>query len=290
MALTSSADPLAKGPTSTDLLLSAALIASGPALWAIGVIIVQSDSTTQASALSAVGSPLEILERIVELWMSLEHSGIAAVERISGMSAVLLGLLISLGTVLATTASLAQALAHRRGAFGAEQVLSRVSPGFLQRSAILTLGAGLALSSSAAGSWSVTPDLTTSLHDGGGSSAAAETGPDSVLFTPKSAESNHPMTDRETKEEDMSGLFTPKKDRPNNDRGQGLPHRSPNQAEVTVLPGDTLWDIAADQLGPDATDWEIAESWPRWYSANRELIGEDPGIIHPGTVLHPPTR
>ena len=222
--------------------------------------------------------------------MSLEHSGIGAVERILGMGAVLLGLLISLGAVLATTASLAQALAHRRGAFGVEQVLSRWSPGFLQRSAILTLGAGLALSSSAAGSWSMTPDHAASLDDGGGASAAVETGPDSVLFNPKSAESDHPTTGRDTKEENMSGLFTPKKDRPNSDRGQGLPHRSPNEAEVTVLPGDTLWDIAADQLGPDATDWEIAKSWPRWYSANRELIGEDPAIIHPGTVLHPPTR
>jgi len=290
MALISSAYSLPKSRASADLLLSAALIASGPALWVIGTIIVHSNSTTRASPLADLGSPLGTLERLAEVWMSLEHSGIGAVERILGMGAVLLGLLISLGAVLATTASLAQALAHRRGAFGVEQVLSRWSPGFLQRSAILTLGAGLALSSSAAGSWSMTPDHAASLDDGGGASAAVETGPDSVLFNPKSAESDHPTTGRDTKEENMSGLFTPKKDRPNSDRGQGLPHRSPNEAEVTVLPGDTLWDIAADQLGPDATDWEIAKSWPRWYSANRELIGEDPAIIHPGTVLHPPTR
>jgi hypothetical protein len=60
--------------------------------------------------------------------------------------------------------------------------------------------------------------------------------------------------------------------------------------EVVVRRGDTLWDIAARALGTQATAVEIAAEWPRWYAANRDVIGADPDLIYPGTVLNPPTR
>ena len=34
---------------------------------------------------------------------------------------------------------------------------------------------------------------------------------------------------------------------------------------VTVVPGDSLWTIAADALGPAATEQRIAVAWPYWY-------------------------
>ncbi|MFW6091404.1 MAG: LysM peptidoglycan-binding domain-containing protein, partial [Actinomycetota bacterium] len=58
--------------------------------------------------------------------------------------------------------------------------------------------------------------------------------------------------------------------------------------EVVVQRGDTLWAIAARHLGPDATVAEIAAEWPRWYATNRTVIGDDPDLILPGTILHPP--
>jgi nucleoid-associated protein YgaU len=60
-------------------------------------------------------------------------------------------------------------------------------------------------------------------------------------------------------------------------------------AEVVVHRGDTLWDIVAGQLGPEASDAEVAEAWPRWYAANRDVIGENPDLILPGQVLRAPT-
>ena len=57
---------------------------------------------------------------------------------------------------------------------------------------------------------------------------------------------------------------------------------------VTVAAGDTLWDIAAVQLGPVATSADIAEEWPRWFAANRQVIGDDPDLIYPGERLAPP--
>jgi nucleoid-associated protein YgaU len=57
---------------------------------------------------------------------------------------------------------------------------------------------------------------------------------------------------------------------------------------VVVRRGDTLWSIAARSLGPAATAVEVAREWPRWHEANRHAIGDDPDLIRPGQVLHPP--
>ncbi|MBA2696083.1 MAG: LysM peptidoglycan-binding domain-containing protein [Actinobacteria bacterium] len=57
---------------------------------------------------------------------------------------------------------------------------------------------------------------------------------------------------------------------------------------VTVRRGDTLWSIAADRLGGSATIEQVAQAWPAWYAANRDVIGPDPDLILPGQQLHPP--
>ncbi len=55
-----------------------------------------------------------------------------------------------------------------------------------------------------------------------------------------------------------------------------------------VQPGDTLWGIAAahlelpDDMAARASEAAIAEAWPLWYAANREVIGPDPDHIKPG--------
>jgi nucleoid-associated protein YgaU len=59
---------------------------------------------------------------------------------------------------------------------------------------------------------------------------------------------------------------------------------------VVVLRGDTLWDIARAHLGPDATDAEVAQEWPRWHDANRSVIGPDASLLLPGQLLHAPSR
>ncbi len=66
----------------------------------------------------------------------------------------------------------------------------------------------------------------------------------------------------------------------------GEPTSSPG--EVVVATGDCLWTITARALGPDASDAEIATAWPRWYARNRGVVGADPDLLLPGTVLRPP--
>ena len=58
--------------------------------------------------------------------------------------------------------------------------------------------------------------------------------------------------------------------------------------EVVVRRGDTLWSIAARHLGPEPSDAEIAQAWPAWHEANREVVGPDPDRLLPGQVLQTP--
>lgn len=64
--------------------------------------------------------------------------------------------------------------------------------------------------------------------------------------------------------------------------------RAEEEVTVVVRPGDSLWDVAAAHLGPDATDWEVACEWPRWHQENWEVIGEEPADLPAGTLLIPP--
>lgn len=78
-------------------------------------------------------------------------------------------------------------------------------------------------------------------------------------------------------------------------RGIDWPATTPTKSAtvdvtVTVRPGDCLWDIAAAHLPATATAEEIAAAWPRWYAANRSVIGSDPSLIYPGQVFVSPDR
>jgi len=57
---------------------------------------------------------------------------------------------------------------------------------------------------------------------------------------------------------------------------------------VTVRRGDSLWTIARARLGPAATPARVAREWPRWFAANRSVIGADPDLLRPGQVLRAP--
>ncbi|MDR2257274.1 MAG: hypothetical protein LBE25_14950 [Arthrobacter sp.] len=57
---------------------------------------------------------------------------------------------------------------------------------------------------------------------------------------------------------------------------------------VVVAPGDSLWSLARDRLGPGADAEDIAAEWPRWYRLNADVIGADPDLIAVGTRLFIP--
>jgi resuscitation-promoting factor RpfA len=58
--------------------------------------------------------------------------------------------------------------------------------------------------------------------------------------------------------------------------------------DVVVQAGDSLWKIAARHLGPGATAQATAIAWHQWFAANRQVVGDNPDLIHPGQRLRPP--
>lgn len=65
--------------------------------------------------------------------------------------------------------------------------------------------------------------------------------------------------------------------------------RLPGRPDATVVRrGDCLWSVVARALGPAASDADVARAWPRWYAANRSVIGPDPDLLLPGQRLSPP--
>lgn len=65
---------------------------------------------------------------------------------------------------------------------------------------------------------------------------------------------------------------------------------SPPARHVVVRPGDTLWQLAAGLLPPDADGGAVASLCRRLYSANRKVIGDDPDVIRPGQRLRVPRQ
>lgn len=64
--------------------------------------------------------------------------------------------------------------------------------------------------------------------------------------------------------------------------------RRPPPRRYVVMPGDTLWDLAAGELGEQATDPAVAAYWQRIHRHNRTVIGTDPDLILPGQQLRVP--
>jgi DNA-binding CsgD family transcriptional regulator/LysM repeat protein len=57
---------------------------------------------------------------------------------------------------------------------------------------------------------------------------------------------------------------------------------------IVVSPGDSLWSISSERLGPNATPQQIANAVERIYALNQNQIGADPNLIFPGQKLSAP--
>ncbi|MBZ5737314.1 LysM peptidoglycan-binding domain-containing protein [Nocardioides mangrovi] len=72
----------------------------------------------------------------------------------------------------------------------------------------------------------------------------------------------------------------------------GRMHRAPRSTPATgvrVTAGDSLWSIAAADLGPGAGDAAVDAHWREIYRLNRAEIGPDPDLIRPAQRLRLPT-
>ncbi|WP_194784461.1 LysM peptidoglycan-binding domain-containing protein [Actinomyces haliotis] len=126
--------------------------------------------------------------------------------------------------------------------------------------------------------------------------AAPESEPSPTTATAESAAPDEEMTTAVPDESSTQAGHEPSRDQKTTatteaaDDGaqdQSTPSRAPERRTVTA--GDSLWTITSDLLGADAPDTRVAVAWPELYRANAERIGDDPGLIRPGTELVIPT-
>jgi hypothetical protein len=66
-----------------------------------------------------------------------------------------------------------------------------------------------------------------------------------------------------------------------------LQARAEHRAGHRVRPGESLWSIASALL-PEADAGQVDRTWRGIYRANRVVIGDDPDLLLPGTILHVP--
>jgi len=199
-----------------------------------------------------------------------------------GLAAAAAGLLIlawcGLGLLLAVAGTVLQLTGHARFAAAA----FAASPAFLRRLVAALLGLHLLTAPAATASVPVA---------GAGPGAPAASAPDNGVPDPYFSVPDGSVPGRNAVDVDPSWQPSAPEPAPGPATGRSpAPERQSDPATIVVRAGDTLWDIAARDLGILATDAEVARHWPRWYAANRAVIGADPQLLLPGQVLSPPAQ
>ncbi|WP_275007142.1 hypothetical protein [Promicromonospora iranensis] len=213
------------------------------------------------------------------------------VEGIVELAAVAVGTVVAGWVGLHALLALACVAAGRRGRRWAagERTLATHAPAFVRRLARAAAGAGLGLALAVPTAMAA-PDRTTGTGPSvdGGSSVVLDLG-----WQP---------TARQTADQDRTGsrvadgpVSSSPRPRPERltlvNRGQRT--GTVREPLVVVEPGDTLWAIAAGRLasgpgGSGSSDAEVASAVTRWHQANRPVLGGNPDLIRPGTVLRQP--
>lgn len=236
---------------------------------------------------------------LIDRWHSAaERLQAPMFDDILGFIAIAAGLGIGAWWIATFLLAMAAALLRQSGRGRCAGAAAKLSPAFMRRLAVAILGlnlSGIPLASASPTAqlepaWSPTHESATS------SSIPAQWMP--AQWTPDRGPSPHlsavPLSESGSSEIDPHWQPRPPVADPGllgtNPQRAAEQHASPDRGEVVVKRGDSLWSIAARQLGPMASDVDIALHWPKWYAANRNVIGGDPGLLIPGQILQPPPR
>jgi hypothetical protein len=210
-------------------------------------------------------------------WADWRHGLAPRVDQLLSLLAG--GLAWAVGTALTLSALLTLAAALPGLARSGTAALERAwAPGFVRRALAAALGltaAGVA-SSSAGSAWAATSITPPTPWHTPASTAGFVADRPVVASVPATTLGSHPAPTPEARSAPA--------------RHAEPDASTPPRAEVVVRPGDTLWDLAAEWLGPAATAAQIAAEWPRWHVANLPVIGPDPDLLRPGQrlVIPPP--
>ncbi|WP_139318513.1 LysM peptidoglycan-binding domain-containing protein [Kocuria sp. CNJ-770] len=210
-------------------------------------------------------------------------SAAAEPEQLLGLAAAGLGCAVVLVWTAAAALAVLAVLAghHRWERLG--RLCGRCSPALLRRAAAAALGLQLVAAPGA-----VADDAPSPFWSGGtavhGPSASVPDGPTQPSAAPADLGAAHPAP--------LPPPVVPvAPSAPSTGEAPRFPGAHPAPAErtvdgaVTVLRGDTLWSLAAAQLGPGASAAEVDRAWPAWYELNRHVLPHGPHLLLPGQRL-----
>ncbi|WP_307029566.1 LysM peptidoglycan-binding domain-containing protein [Arthrobacter globiformis] len=208
-----------------------------------------------------------------------------------GLLALAAGLTVMAWWLLSLATAFASALLDRTGHHAAARATGRFTPVFMRRLAMAAVGVQLLGAPLAHAD-----TLSAAGFSSNGSSLSAAWAPlaDGRPSLPVGRSAGSDPTERSvSKGSELQPQWKPRVPVVEPGLVTSLPARAtaePASArrEVTVRAGESLWTIAAHELGPGASEVDIAARWPLWYQANRNVIGTDPNVLLPGQLLSPP--
>ncbi len=246
-------------------------------------------------------------------WSSLGSGAALDLQELLAVAAAGAGLALLSWWLLAMACAVVSAVAQQMGAVRLARASSAFAPAFMRRMVAAVLGLNLLAAPMAVAAespavdplWHAVPVAAApvdagsgAVAGGGAGSGGAAAGPEFGALPRDSSEAVSPRW-VPTTAETAPGLLVSPGHRGSQRVGeiagatQAPASDGRNEAsaayEVVVKGGDSLWSIVAEALGPYASDVDVALAWPGWYRANRDTIGADPNIIHPGQVLQAPT-
>ncbi|MFE4077948.1 LysM peptidoglycan-binding domain-containing protein [Paenarthrobacter sp. YIM B13468] len=248
-----------------------------------------------AAVLLALGLLLVIVgQSLLGQWqVDVSHGQTSTFEHLLALASSASGIAIVSWWILSLGLAAWAAVLHGAGRSGRADAIAKFSPGFMLRLAFALLS--LNFLGIQAGQAAAMPEPQWQATSNGAAGMAAWHPSAGVQGPVPAVEMVPAVTTEESREATRTGpAWRPhppivEPDLLSRPGSREMAFEHPVSPGVAVKPGDTLWSIAADHLGPFATDVDIALHWPSWYSANRRIIGDDPASLRPGQVLQPPT-
>lgn len=206
---------------------------------------------------------------------TLLRGSVSSLQELAGFTAAAAGLGIAVVWSVGLAMAVAYAALRKAGHAAAAAAAGALAPAFMKRLAVAVIGLNLVSGTGGAQAAEFFPQ---------GSQPPAisslEQPPQTVRpqWNPAAADGNdeHPTPHWKPRAApDAQNVFV-------------RPGRPEFESQAVAQEGDSLWSLASAQLGPQATEADIAAHWPRWYERNRAVIGDSPDLILPGQVFEIP--
>lgn len=206
---------------------------------------------------------------------ALLHGSVSSLQELAGFTAAAAGLGIAAVWSVGLAMAVAYAALRKAGHAAAAAAAGALAPAFMKRLAVAVIGLNLVSGTGGAQAAEFFPQGS---QPPGVSSPEQPSQAVHTQWNPAAADGadEHPTPHwKPRKVPDAENVFV-------------RPGRPETESQAVVREGDTLWSLASAQLGPQATEADIAAHWPRWYERNRAVIGDSPDLILPGQVFEIP--